>query len=30
VTDKLWRSLPQPPFTEFEAEALADRVYGFV
>ena len=30
ILDSLWRSLPRPPFTVGEAEALADRVYGYV
>ena len=30
ILDNLWRSLPRPPFTEEEAEVLADRVYDFV
>lgn len=30
ILDELWRSLPRPPFTEAEAETLAERVYGFV
>ena len=30
ILDSLWRSLPRPPFTVGEAEALADRVYSYV
>ena len=30
ILDNLWQSLPRPPFTEGEAEVLADRVYGYV
>jgi type I restriction enzyme, R subunit len=30
ILDELCRSLPRPPFTDVEAEALAERVYGFV
>lgn len=30
VLDTLYRSLPRPPFTEAETEALADRLYGFI
>jgi type I restriction enzyme R subunit len=30
ILDELWRSLPRPPFTDQDAEALAERVYGFV
>lgn len=30
ILDELWRSLPRPPFTDEETEALAERVYGFV
>lgn len=30
ILDELWRALPRPPFTDQDAEALAERVYGFV
>lgn len=30
ILDNLWRSLPRPPFTDEEAEALAGRVYDYV
>jgi type I restriction enzyme, R subunit len=30
ILDSLWQSLPRPPFTEVETEALTDRVYGYV
>ncbi len=30
VLDTLWQNLPRPPFTEREAEQLADRVYDYV
>jgi type I restriction enzyme, R subunit len=30
ILDTLWRSLPRPPFTEQETEALASRVYDYV
>lgn len=30
ILDNLWRSLPRPPFTDDEAEALAGRVYDYV
>ena len=30
VLDTLWQSLPRPPFTEREAEQLADRIYDYV
>ena len=30
ILDSLWRSLPRPPFTDEEAEALAGRVYDYV
>jgi type I restriction enzyme R subunit len=30
ILDSLWRSLPRPPFTDDDAEALADRVYDYV
>jgi hypothetical protein len=30
ILDHLWQSLPRPPFTDDEAEVLADRVYEFV
>jgi type I restriction enzyme, R subunit len=30
ILDNLWKSLPHPPFTDGEAEGLADRVYGYV
>ena len=30
VLDTLWQSLPRPPFTDQEAEQLADRVYDYV
>jgi len=30
IFDNLWRTLPRPPFTEEETEAVASRVYDFV
>ncbi len=30
VLDTLWEKLPRPPFTEEDAETLAERVYDFV
>jgi type I restriction enzyme, R subunit len=30
ILDSLWGSLPRPPFTEADTEALADRVYDYV
>jgi type I restriction enzyme R subunit len=30
ILDSLYSSLPRPPFTEQETEALAERLYGFV
>ena len=30
ILDKLWQSLPRPPFTDDDAEALAGRVYDYV
>lgn len=30
ILDTLYASLPRPPFTDEEAEALANRLYGFV
>jgi type I restriction enzyme R subunit len=30
VLDTLWQSLPRPPFTDREAEQLADRIYDHV
>lgn len=30
LLDKLWQSLPRPPFTEEETEAVADRVYDYL
>jgi type I restriction enzyme R subunit len=30
ILDTLYASLPRPPFTDDEAEALAERLYGFV
>lgn len=30
ILDNLWRSLPRPPFTDDDTEALADRVYDYV
>ena len=30
ILDSLWQSLPRPPFTDEETEALADRVYDYV
>lgn len=30
ILDTLWRDLPKPPFTEQEAEKLADVVYDYV
>lgn len=30
ILDQLWQSLPRPPCTDEEAEALASRVYDYV
>jgi type I restriction enzyme, R subunit len=30
ILDALWQSLPRPPFSDEDAEVLADRVYDFV
>jgi len=30
ILDTLWQTLPRPPFSDEEAEVLADRVYDFV
>jgi type I restriction enzyme R subunit len=30
ILDNLYSSLPRPPFTDDEADALATRLYGFV
>ena len=30
ILDNLWQSLPRPPFTDQETEALANRVYDYV
>ena len=30
ILDTLWQSLPRPPFTDQETEALASRVYDYV
>ena len=30
IVDYLYTSLPRPPFTEAEADSLAERLYGFV
>ena len=30
ILDTLWQSLPRPPFTDEDAEVLADRVYDYV
>jgi len=30
ILDNLWQSIPRPPFTEEETEALAARVYDYV
>lgn len=30
ILDILWQSLPRPPFSDQDAEVLADRVYDFV
>jgi type I restriction enzyme R subunit len=30
IRDSLWRSLPRPPFTDEETEAVADRVYDYI
>ena len=30
IRDSLWRSLPRPPFTDEETEAVAGRVYDYV
>jgi type I restriction enzyme, R subunit len=30
VLDTLWQSLPRPPFTDQEAQHLADRIYDYV
>jgi len=30
ILDTLWRSLPRPPFTDDDAEALTSQVYDYV
>ncbi len=30
ILDNLWQTLPRPPFTDEEAEAVAGRVYDYV
>jgi type I restriction enzyme, R subunit len=30
ILDNLWDSLPKPPFTDDDAELLAENVYDFV
>lgn len=30
ILDNLWQSLPRPPFTDEETEALAAKVYDYV
>jgi type I restriction enzyme R subunit len=30
ILDKLWQSLPRPPFTDEETEEVAARVYDYV
>jgi type I restriction enzyme, R subunit len=30
ILDNLWQSLPRPPFTDDETEAVASRVYDYV
>jgi hypothetical protein len=30
ILDSPWQSLPRPPFTDDDAELLADRVYDYV
>ena len=30
ILDKLWESLPRPPFSDDDARVLADRVYDYV
>jgi type I restriction enzyme, R subunit len=30
ILDKLWQSIPRPPFSEQDTEALADQVYDYV
>ena len=30
ILDNLWQSLPRPPFTDEDAQTLADRVYDYV
>jgi len=30
ILDNLWQSLPRPPFTDDDAEALAEKVYEYV
>jgi type I restriction enzyme R subunit len=30
ILDTLWALLPRPPFSEADAEVLADRVYDYV
>ena len=30
ILDKLYASLPRPPFTDEETDALAERLYNFV
>jgi type I restriction enzyme R subunit len=30
ILDNLWQALPRPPFTDEDAEVLAERVYDYV
>jgi type I restriction enzyme, R subunit len=30
ILDTLWQSLPRPPFSDEDAEALAERVYDYL
>ena len=30
ILDSLWQSLPRPPFTDEDTEALSDRIYELV
>jgi type I restriction enzyme R subunit len=30
ILDNLWQSLPRPPFTDQDAEAMSDRIYDYV
>jgi type I restriction enzyme R subunit len=30
ILDNLWQTLPRPPFTDEETDAIAERVYDYV